>query len=35
MRYVKLENNYFMINTAYSGPDLGLAKESPDIRIFD
>jgi hypothetical protein len=36
MGYVKFKKiYYFMINTEYSGPDLGLATRDPDIRTCD
>jgi hypothetical protein len=34
VKFKKIYIYYFMINTEYSGPDLGLATEDPDIRTF-
>jgi hypothetical protein len=29
------KKNYFVINTEYSGPDLGLATGDPDVKTFN
>jgi hypothetical protein len=32
--HVRLKRNYFVINTEWSGPDLGIATRDPDVKTI-